>query len=244
MNAPPLRRLFDPAATDDEIRAHVEALAQWACRGCGALLATRKAPLPGDALCFGCSKPAPRPPTREEALRACGVPTRFAREAWKPLLRPPHPHGRPDWHLRDWKGDPWCLVLSGGSDRGKTMLSVELLFRLLPKFLGGAWRSASAIEEKIKLFNDNPLQVEMAKACRAPLLVIDDYGKGAGRAGGRDGVDGVLKLRHEEMLTTILTTNLTPSELLALDGGIGRRIVTDGVAVPVAGDWRLNVAKG
>jgi len=236
-----LRRLFEAEMSDEDIQAYVGRLAEWCCERCGKPIATRQAPPVGDRVCFECSRPVPRPAGREELLRRCGVPARYAREPWQQLARQPHPYGRPEWRLDQWAGDPWCLIMHGGSDAGKTMLSVEVLWRLLPRFPGAAWRTAAAIQESMSLFLDSPIRAEMAAACSAPLLVVDDYGKAAGRAGSRDGVDGVLATRHAEMLATILTTNLTPAQLLSLDGGIGRRIVSDGVAVPLTGDWRRAV---
>jgi len=237
-----LRRLVGCAdLSDEEIQAYVAGLAEWCCERCGKPIATRQAPPIGERICFDCSRPAPRPASREQLLRRCGVPARYAREPWRPLTKQPHPFDQPAWRLDRWTGEPWCVVLFGGSDAGKTMLSVELLYRLLPRFPGAAWRTAAAIQESMTLFLDSPIRAEMAAACCAPLLVVDDYGKAAGRAGSRDGVDGVLATRHAEMMPTVLTTNLTPTQLLLLDGGIGRRIVSDGVAVPLAGDWRRAV---
>lgn len=235
-----LRKLLEGPATDAEIEAYVRGLAAWQCAQCGAPLATRQAPGEGDRFCWDCARPKPRALGRADALEAAGVPRRLARTPWHKRGLPRAQHD-PEFQLDHWTGEPWCVLICGPSGAGKSMAAAELLWRLLPTCPGAQWRAAREVSEALRTFADSETHREMAEACRSALLVVDDYGKGMNRQGDRDDVDGMLHMRHGEMLATIVTSNLSPAEILALDGGIGRRLVSDGAVISLSKRW--DVAK-
>lgn len=105
--------------------------------------------------------------------------------------------------LRDTSTLPeGTLVLSGSTGSGK---NVAAMYAAIHR--GGAYYLGSAISDLA--LGDSPLLRDLAKV---PFLVLDELGREAlfGPAASR--IDTLLITRHDNLLATLITTNLTSAE--------------------------------
>jgi hypothetical protein len=178
-----------------------------ACRGCREMLSGLEGH-PHYGLCVDCQaierRQRKQPVDRGEWLRGCGVPGRY--------LGPFEEEGLTTRALAAlaWSAEPAPesgIVLFGPVGSGKSYLAAEVAWRL--RRPGTRWiRSSDAVACEV---GDD----EAAKRVMhgAPVLVIDDLGKGS--TGGAWAILGSIVCgRYEQpQLLTIVTTNLDSSAI-------------------------------
>jgi len=202
----------------DELSAHLEARwVVWKCAACRAELSARRDLAPGPGrLCSACegaerrpAVPAPwsEPEGRAERLEAAGVPAAFARAEFRQPARWPAILKHEGVDLGGWQLTPWCVLVSGATGAGKTMLATELFWRNLDRAKSPAWMRASlAIRELFGAFGEERARAAALALYESDLLLLDEIGR------GHDGVAWttiveVLAARHQAQLPTLLTTN-------------------------------------
>jgi hypothetical protein len=186
----------------------------WSCKRCGEELTRRRdVPPPPGSLCAACSsagQPSVAPPlritTREQALARYGVPAVhrvpfLEPEAWPKDVR------RPDFDLSQWAGEPWCVLLAGVVEGGKTMMATELFLRRLPHAKKSFWtRAGTAIKALFGSFGEEAASQMARNLYESDLLVFDEIGRGhEGRAW--TAIVEVVSHRHEHQLPSLFTTN-------------------------------------
>lgn len=141
----------------------------------------------------------------------------------------------------------WNITLASGDyGNGKTRLSLYILACLAYKGIyhvknptniqeAGYW-SALDIVKKLKTETFDSKQYQLNKFYRTQVLLIDDLGQEEKRDSGD--IAGILKVREENQRKTIITTNLSPSEMdERYTGRIASRIA-NGVFDVIGGDYR------
>jgi len=137
--------------------------------------------------------------------------------------------------------DAMSVLLFGASKVGKTTLAVALLRALLEaKVATHPFASEDDVKAAARQCRFVPARrlgfaatvpgdpLEIRRAMRAPVLLLDDLGKDADIKSNP--VPAIIAERHDEERVTWITTELTPSEILKrYGGGIARRIC-DGAA--------------
>lgn len=136
------------------------------------------------------------------------------------------------------------LYLCGPFGRGKTALIVAVLRELVrargeaerwerPARRLGAWVTAPALLESLRPSASDPAAPDraLARYQRLPYLALDDLGAERLTAWGADRLFAVINERHNALLPTLVTSNLTPGALAARwneqvgDGESGDRLV-------------------
>jgi hypothetical protein len=124
--------------------------------------------------------------------------------------------------VRFANSDYWSITFSSPTTGiGKTRLGLYTLARLAKQ---GVYRtrdvhtiqdagyfSALEIAKSLKTESYDKKQFQMRNYCRSRVLMIDDLGQENKRDSGE--LAGIIKIREEKSLKTIITTNLTPHEL-------------------------------
>lgn len=163
-------------------------------------------------------------------LLSCGVPpvyTSYLASSWRGAMPPEFAR-----YMNEPKGF-WYIY--GDTGRGKTHLAVAavdrltvfgsrwVLFRDVPEALAEAKRlvgyadrsaGAAALEQSMRLMRD----------CQ--VLVFDDLGAERGTDYEQSVIGEVLRYRHMQEKATIITTNLAPDALRAIEPRIASRVTT------------------
>lgn len=197
------------------------------CAACGRLFHGRE----GDR-CPHCLRTATT--SRAERLLRAGVPSAFAEELFQEPAAWPRDPAAPEVDPAAWTGRPWSILFHGQVGSGKTMLAVELLARALARGAGGLFVRSSALPRLLYGPNGDTAFEELAAA---PVLVVDDLGRGvSGR--GLDAVSEIGAQRHSEGSPTLWTSNLDLLELAKHgDGALADRL-GEGLVVKVPGGSR------
>ena len=153
----------------------------------------------------------------------------------------------------NYKADSRGLILSGSYGTGKTHLAAAIINELLKtKNVVGAFVVVpdllKAIRKSFDEKDNKDIKQLFDTVKKSELLVLDDLGSEKSSDWVREQLFILINSRYENMLPTIITTNLSMSEL-AEENVLGRRIVsrlcemTSGVIVK-AGDYRLKSLAG
>lgn len=153
----------------------------------------------------------------------------------------------------EWIKDPHdVLYITGPIGTGKTHLAWGL-FRHHIANLRGVSRSPSGIPackgwtvtelgNEIKSeWNASATGEPSAldKACRTPLLLLDDVGSERQTEWNLEQMDLVVNSRYNELLATIITTNVVPKELAErLGSRLASRVAENATVVTLTGDDR------
>ncbi len=175
-----------------------------------------------------------------DALAAAGVPPRMLPFTWE--------HWRGD---RPEVPETFeILTVSGPVGTGKTHVAVSLLAERLESGLrpgsyqhrvrdsgefgnyrgtetrtGGLFADVQEAVESLKPSARDP-NARLAALLRAELLVFDDFGVERPTEFTLDRVSFILRHRYNHLLPTIITTNLSPSQLNAIDPRLASRILS------------------
>lgn len=164
---------------------------------------------------------------RDQALKRSGAPGRVTAVTFREPSRWPTARGA-EVPVSEWEGVPELVTFQGDTNSGKTTLAAELLYRSG----GGSWVVAADIADtKIK---DWPAFVELLETPR--VLVVDELGRGH-KGDAWEYVYRLVGGRWDDLLPTIITTNLTAADLNAAHPALARRI-REGWWVPLVGSWR------
>ncbi len=127
------------------------------------------------------------------------------------------------------------LILCGQPGSGKTHLAVAVAQALEAQDVRMRFYEYPALVSKIQEMKRENRTHEVSVVKNMPLLVIDDFCKtGVTQWNGRrrlhsghlDVVYELINTRYTRRLPTILTTELFPEDLLAIEEGIGSRLLT------------------
>lgn len=180
-------------------------------------------------------EPMDRAANDARLLAAAGVPMGYRRmdfESWKGKVQEP---------LMGWTGRPgWCIYLYGGTGAGKTHLAVATAQRWLRRGEEGVrfWLVSELLRQLKEEF-DTGSKVLEAGVRVARLLVLDDVFAERGTEWARSTVFDLLRHRHSEAAPTVLTSNLAPGEVAALDASIMSRLYEGHVIQLTRPDYRF-----
>lgn len=135
------------------------------------------------------------------------------------------------------------LLLAGGCGSGKTHLAAAIVHALIERGYRGVFLTSGRYLDSLKsAFGNAQRTRDLQEEARcADLLVLDDLGAERTSEWGKSELFALLNDRYEQMLPTVLTTNLSMKELI---DRLGERTVsriaemTDGVRLH-APDRRL-----
>jgi len=173
-------------------------------------------------------------------LEAAGVPARYrgyTLEAWR---------GEIPADVLAWANDPReTLFLCGPTGTGKTHLAA-IAFAIA--VAGGdvpprwsSWQSCRTLPRELaaeRVFGDGGARPLWRLVSRVPVLVLDDLGTEPATEWAADQVGAVLDARYQGALATVVTSNLTLSEIYRADARVGSRLAAGAVVVPLAGPDR------
>lgn len=119
------------------------------------------------------------------------------------------------------------LVLTGGYGTGKTHLAAAIANNLVDKGIMVLFNTYIGHLDHLKreMDSDEP-KVYLDRMKSIPMLVIDDLGKEKKSEWSQQTLFNVLNYRYEHYLPTVITTNMTPSELPNyVEGAISSRLM-------------------
>ena len=109
-------------------------------------------------------------------------------------------------------GEPTNLFLTGGTGTGKTHLAVALTHYVADRGIAVKFGNITDLLHGIKQsFQGDSDEIDNIK--NAPVLVIDDLGKETDTAWVTETIYTIINYRYENMLPTVVTTNLSMKEL-------------------------------
>jgi DNA replication protein DnaC len=128
---------------------------------------------------------------------------------------------------------PW-LVLLGGTGLGKSVAAAWALRQCAERGATVAWAQADTMAVSAGGFGGE----ERAERLRhVDVLVVDDVGTEHASEFARSVMRGILQARHEDLLRTIVTSNLAGAEFRESVGvRLARRIRDECVAVELRGE--------
>lgn len=155
-----------------------------------------------------------------QALEGAGVPNGYRHmtfESWK---------GRVPGELDRWSGkDRWSVLLYGPTGTGKTHLAVAIVQRCLRAGDQAVmFFVVSELVRQLKEEFDTGIRILDGKLRDARLLVLDDVFAERETEWARATILDLLHFRHAAAAATILTTNLTPGQIGALDARTASRL--------------------
>lgn len=164
-----------------------------------------------------------------DRIRRCGVPHGFADCTW---ARFDSPKGlktvdmvKQIEELKTWRGIPPLAILSGRPGTGKTHMAVATMWRRLRSkgMYGMKFYQERTLLERLKQDFDSGGDA-LARAMRCKFLVIDDFGQSRMTEWVIDTMFGLVCRRFDEGAVTLLTTNLTHTDINAIDPRLGSRV--------------------
>jgi hypothetical protein len=168
-----------------------------------------------------------------ERLRAAGIPAGYLSMTWS-TWEGPVPGG-----LDHLGRDAWCVYAHGPSGSGKTHLGVAILSERIGRGDGGKFWLCSELLAQLKESFDTGSHLLSNEVSRARLLMLDDVFAERETPWARTTIGDLLRHRHAEALATIITSNLSPSQVAESDARLASRLA-DGVIVRrSSGDFRL-----
>jgi hypothetical protein len=128
------------------------------------------------------------------------------------------------WTVADTWTMKGFLVFTGGTATGKSFAAAWTVRRFVPRcFEPDAWRNpsrwgegAAKVRSSIAWIHAYDLidsQAEKEKAKRVPFVVIDDLGTEDATAKAKSLVNYIVSHRYDEQLPTVITTNLSTSDI-------------------------------
>lgn len=146
-------------------------------------------------------------------LDAAGIPLGYRHmtfETWK---------GKVPQNLEHWSGgERWSVLLYGPTGTGKTHLAVAVVQRCLRRGdTGVLFFVVSELIRQLKEELDTGIRLLDNKLREAPLLVLDDAFAERETEWARSTMVDLLHHRHANARGTILTTNLAPAQIGAID---------------------------
>lgn len=133
---------------------------------------------------------------------------------------------------REWiaaydAGKPGNMVIVGDGGTGKTWEAAALSAAMLKRFVPVTFLKLPELADNLREFDAGTMKSYQV----SPILVLDDLGVEKISDWITQELYTLLDYRHDNLLPTIVTTNLTPKEITArYDERIYRRI-TEGAAV-------------
>lgn len=180
------------------------------------------------------------PERREQLLRSCRVPRRYAATSFIEPSRWPGDGRRGS--LADWRGRPWSVTVTGDVGTGKTMMAVELLWRDIVHCRKSGTKGEHLFvrgADAVSIAFGRESDCGFAQLVRCRFLLLDDLGAGiSGEAWGA--LDRLIGARYDDELRTVVTSNLGAGAMTDLHDG-GARIadrLSDGIWVRLSGDSR------
>ena len=167
-------------------------------------------------------------------LEAAGVPPGYRRmtfESW---------HGKLPEHLGSWSGkDRWSVLLHGPTGTGKTHLGVAVVQRCLRAGdVGILFFVVSELIRQLKDEMDTGIRILDTKLREARLLVLDDVFAERETEWARSTILDLLHFRHAATAATVLTTNLSPTEIGAFDARTMSRLQEGYIVGTTRRDYR------
>ena len=140
--------------------------------------------------------------------------------------------------IQEREADLGFLLLAGAPGVGKTYLACAAVNAQremgMPALYGSAPRVANDLQELLSAGSRDKL-AKVERAYRnVHVLLLDDFGQKGGAPWGNEKVNEILRRRHQDFMTTVVTTNLTLAELEAVDGSVASRLLS-GTVVPLIG---------
>jgi DNA replication protein DnaC len=199
--------------------------------GCGAVITWLGACDP----CIARKESAERglPETLDHKLQRFGVPKSASSKSWDDWERA----SRGDLDsilkinqgtnaLRDWRGSPALVVLTGPSGTGKTHLAAASMRKFIKDNAGlrtsrfwTEYEFAAAVKASYQGSED-----VLARAAAVDLLVLDDFGSVRATDWSAATLCGLLSSRADHEKWTIITTNLSQEEISNLDERLASRM--------------------
>ena len=167
-------------------------------------------------------------------LEAARVPPGYRRmtfESW---------HGKLPEHLGSWSGkDRWSVLLHGPTGTGKTHLAVAVIQRCLRAGdVGILFFVVSELIRQLKDEMDTGIRILDTKLRDARLLVLDDVFAERETEWARSTILDLLHFRHASSSATVLTTNLSPTEIGAFDARTMSRLQEGYIVGTTRRDYR------
>lgn len=214
--------------SDREVIPFQEGFEESKCSGCGT---TRPARYLANGVCSDCGLRASYVAQPFRFLSMMGCPRRYSSSTlstWRGDL----PRAAAEWIAMERTQRPDVLIW-GPTGTGKTHLGTALLFEHVMGAKDiredlGRWRSARGYLEDLKHEFKSEDNVVTDRYVAAPSLLLDDLGAEllSGERGEwrRDRVGFVICERYDRKLPTIVTTNLEPEQIIAIDARIWSRL--------------------
>lgn len=137
------------------------------------------------------------------------------------------------------------LILAGSYGVGKTHLAYaiagELLRRCVPVYAASVPEMLGMIRNGFRDAQGMDAEARLQALRSVEVLILDDWGSEKGSDWVSETMFQVLNHRYNERMATVITTNLTPSELKTRDGRLASRMMDrdlSSVRVMIAGDYR------
>lgn len=120
------------------------------------------------------------------------------------------------------------LILSGGVGTGKTHLACAMALDAIDKGRSVEFRTATDLRRRLKSFGDDgEYEAVLDRCCSCSLFILDDVGTEKITEWGAEQVYAIINARYNDVLQTVITTNITtPDDLAAHMEPMGERIIS------------------
>lgn len=166
-----------------------------------------------------------------DRIMAVGVPREIAKSTWK-TFKMPRKGSKQDGlieeinQLKQWRGVPHFVIISGRPGTGKTHMAVATMWRRLRS--KGPFKMCFLQEreflDRLKKEYGTDENDYAERILRIQFLVLDDFGHSRMTEWAVDTVAGLLCRRFDEGKVTVITTNLVHRDMHELDPRLGSRV--------------------
>lgn len=210
----------------EAVAAYLSSPAEGYCR-CGRRLVIVDS---GSGICTPCREALVESEERKKAgdhrlaqMERLGIPPAYQHCTFE-TFRGEIPEGIAAWCV---KPTPTLVIYGNSTGTGKTHLATAALYSMHNSGRRCFWASSVVLAKRMHDERFADVRETEKRSAKVEVLLLDDYGKEDGVIhNARELISSLLDERHAYKRPTILTTNLTPEQMMAYDARLASRLLS------------------